>query len=139
MFYSVTPNVEYKIDEIDFHFVLFFLKFSVSGLFKLQDLVKSPPSTRTEMYIRQAGPGSYRQVLREIKHKEIYKLIIDTDPAHMQQFFRAVSANIILMRCAKKYDLYLHARGSFSFNVSVNIHFYIVQKVNLLFAKKKQI
>ncbi|XP_076765877.1 glutamate receptor ionotropic, kainate 2 isoform X2 [Xylocopa sonorina] len=60
------------------------------GLFKLQDLVKSPPSSRTEMYIRQAGPGSYRQVLREVRHKEIYKLIVDTDPAHMQQFFRAI-------------------------------------------------
>ncbi|XP_048261326.1 glutamate receptor ionotropic, kainate 2 isoform X3 [Bombus affinis] len=60
------------------------------GLFKLQDLVKSPPSARTEMYIRQAGPGSYRQVLREVRHKEIYKLIVDTDPAHMQQFFRAI-------------------------------------------------
>ncbi|XP_063985282.1 glutamate receptor ionotropic, kainate 1-like isoform X2 [Diachasmimorpha longicaudata] len=60
------------------------------GLFKLQDLVKSPPTTRTEMYIRQAGPGSYRQVLREIRQKEIYKLIIDTDPLHMQQFFRAI-------------------------------------------------
>ncbi|XP_043271960.1 glutamate receptor ionotropic, kainate 2 isoform X2 [Venturia canescens] len=60
------------------------------GLFKLQDLVKTPPSSKTEMYIRQAGPGSYRQVLREVRHKEIYKLIIDTDPAHMQQFFRAI-------------------------------------------------
>ncbi|XP_011330534.2 glutamate receptor ionotropic, kainate 2 isoform X2 [Ooceraea biroi] len=60
------------------------------GLFKLQDLVKSPPSMRTEMYIRQAGPRSYRQVLREVRHKEIFKLIVDTDPAHMQQFFRAI-------------------------------------------------
>ncbi|XP_036146418.1 glutamate receptor ionotropic, kainate 2 isoform X2 [Monomorium pharaonis] len=60
------------------------------GLFKLQDLVKSPPSVRTEMYIRQASPMSYRQVLREVRHKEIFKLIVDTDPAHMQQFFRAI-------------------------------------------------
>lgn len=43
------------------------------------------------MYIRQAGAGTYRQVLREIRQKEIYKLIVDTDPAHMQYFFRAVS------------------------------------------------
>lgn len=63
-----------------------------TGLFKLQDLVKSPPSVKTEMYIRQAGPRSYRQVLREVRHKEIFKLIVDTDPAHMQQFFRAVSS-----------------------------------------------
>ncbi|XP_023314760.1 glutamate receptor ionotropic, kainate 2-like [Trichogramma pretiosum] len=60
------------------------------GLFKLQDLVKSPPSPKTEMFIRQAGPGTYRQVLKEIRHKEIYKLIIDTDPRFMQQFFRAI-------------------------------------------------
>ncbi|XP_023247067.1 glutamate receptor ionotropic, kainate 2 [Copidosoma floridanum] len=60
------------------------------GLFKLQDLVKSPPSPKTEIYIRQAGPGSYRQVLREIRHKEIYQLIVDTDPVYMPLFFRAI-------------------------------------------------
>ncbi|KAF4528382.1 hypothetical protein B566_EDAN017002 [Ephemera danica] len=60
------------------------------GLFKLQDLVKSPPAARTEMYIRQANPASYRQVLREIRQKEIYKLIVDTNPRHMYKFFRAI-------------------------------------------------
>ncbi|XP_075215419.1 glutamate receptor ionotropic, kainate 2 [Lycorma delicatula] len=60
------------------------------GLFKLQDLVKAPPASRTDMYIRQAGPGSYRQVLREIRQKEIFKLIVDTNPRHMTQFFRAI-------------------------------------------------
>ncbi|RZF41428.1 hypothetical protein LSTR_LSTR000142, partial [Laodelphax striatellus] len=60
------------------------------GLFKLQDLVKAPPASRTDMYIRQAGPGSYRQVLREIRQKEIFKLIVDTNPRHMSQFFRAI-------------------------------------------------
>lgn len=50
------------------------------------------------MYIRQAGPGSYRQVLREVRHKEIYKLIVDTDPAHMQQFFRAVSQDVLITK-----------------------------------------
>ncbi|GFG33916.1 hypothetical protein Cfor_07160, partial [Coptotermes formosanus] len=59
-------------------------------LFKLQDLVKVPPTVRTEMYIRQATPGTYRQVLREIRQKEIYKLIVDTNPRNMQQFFRAI-------------------------------------------------
>ncbi|XP_071455838.1 glutamate receptor ionotropic, kainate 1-like [Hetaerina americana] len=61
------------------------------GLFKLQDLVKTPPaSPRTEMYIRQATPATYRQVLREVRQKEIYKLIVDTNPKHMYQFFRAI-------------------------------------------------
>jgi ionotropic kainate glutamate receptor 2 len=63
----------------------------VPGLFKLQDLVKVPPTMRTDMYIRQAAPGTYRQVLREIRQKEIFKLIVDTNPRHMYHFFRAVS------------------------------------------------
>jgi hypothetical protein len=61
-------------------------------LFKLQELVKAPAAARTEMYIRQAGPTSYRQVLREVRQKEIYKLIVDTNPRNIQKFFRAVSA-----------------------------------------------
>lgn len=64
-----------------------------TGLFKLQELVKAPAAAKTEMYIRQAGPTSYRQVLREVKQKEIYKLIVDTNPRYIQQFFRAVSVS----------------------------------------------
>ncbi|XP_023309783.1 glutamate receptor ionotropic, kainate 2 [Anoplophora glabripennis] len=60
------------------------------GLFKLQELVKAPAAARTEMYIRQASPASYRQVLREVRQKEIYKLIVDTNPRNIQQFFRAI-------------------------------------------------
>ncbi|XP_060534775.1 glutamate receptor ionotropic, kainate 2 [Cylas formicarius] len=60
------------------------------GLFKLQELVKSPSTPRTEMYIRQASPSTYRQVLREVRQKEIFKLIVDTNPRSIQQFFRAI-------------------------------------------------
>ncbi|KAF5284017.1 hypothetical protein FQR65_LT13624 [Abscondita terminalis] len=60
------------------------------GLFKLQELVKAPDTAKTEMYIRQAGPNSYRQVLREVRQKEIFKLIVDTNPRHIQHFFRAI-------------------------------------------------
>ncbi|CAH1132879.1 unnamed protein product [Ceutorhynchus assimilis] len=59
------------------------------GLFKLQDLVKAPGVIKTEMYIRQANPTTYRQVLREVRQKEIFKLIVDTNPRNIQQFFRA--------------------------------------------------
>lgn len=55
-----------------------------------------PPSFTAEMYIRQAGPDTYRQVLRDIRQKEIYKLIVDTSPKHMSRFFRAVSMDIII-------------------------------------------
>ncbi|XP_044269296.1 glutamate receptor ionotropic, kainate 2 isoform X1 [Tribolium madens] len=60
------------------------------GLFKLQELVKAPAAAKTEMYIRQAGPTSYRQVLKEVRQKEIYKLIVDTNPRNIQKFFRAI-------------------------------------------------
>ncbi|XP_034245115.1 glutamate receptor ionotropic, kainate 2-like [Thrips palmi] len=60
------------------------------GLFKLQELVKAPPNTRTDMYIRQTTPATYRQVLKEIRQKDIFKLIVDTNPRHMSSFFRAV-------------------------------------------------
>lgn len=68
--------------------------FTILGLFKLHELVKTPTSSRNEMYIRQAGPDSYRQVLKEIRQKEIFKLIVDTNPKHIQRFFRAVSYRI---------------------------------------------
>ncbi|EEB18839.1 glutamate receptor, ionotropic kainate 2 precursor, putative [Pediculus humanus corporis] len=60
------------------------------GLFKLQDLVKSPPNSKMEMYIRQANPTTYRHVLKEIRQKEIYKLLVDTNPVHTNVFFRAI-------------------------------------------------
>lgn len=63
----------------------------ILGLFKQQELMKSVSQTKAEMYIRQAVPETYRQVLKEIRQKEIYKLIIDTNPEHIQKLFRAVS------------------------------------------------
>ncbi|XP_063237622.1 glutamate receptor ionotropic, kainate 2 isoform X1 [Bacillus rossius redtenbacheri] len=60
------------------------------GLFKLQDLVKLPPAVRMDLYIRQSSPATYRQVLREVRQKDIFKLIVDTNPRHIPQFFRAI-------------------------------------------------
>ncbi|XP_030081704.1 glutamate receptor ionotropic, kainate 2 isoform X5 [Drosophila hydei] len=45
---------------------------------------------RTEMYIRQANPETYRQVLRAIRQKEIYKIIVDTNPTNIKKFFRSI-------------------------------------------------
>ncbi|XP_023036469.1 glutamate receptor ionotropic, kainate 3 isoform X1 [Drosophila willistoni] len=57
------------------------------GLF---NLMHSSTELRTEMYIRQASPDTYRQVLRAIRQKEIYKIIVDTNPANIKQFFRSI-------------------------------------------------
>ncbi|KAH8272463.1 hypothetical protein KR044_005141, partial [Drosophila immigrans] len=60
------------------------------GLFKQQDLIHSSAEMRTEMYIRQATPETYRQVLRAIRQKEIYKIIVDTNPTNIKTFFRSI-------------------------------------------------
>lgn len=43
-----------------------------------------------EIYIRQTAPDTYRQVLRDIRQKEIFKLIVDTNAANVKHFFRSV-------------------------------------------------
>ncbi|KAH8385446.1 hypothetical protein KR009_008145, partial [Drosophila setifemur] len=57
------------------------------GLF---NLMHSTAETKAEMYIRQASPESYRQVLRAIRQKEIYKIIVDTNPSHINKLFRSI-------------------------------------------------
>ncbi|XP_068994305.1 glutamate receptor ionotropic, kainate 2 isoform X3 [Neodiprion pinetum] len=60
------------------------------GLVKLRELVRSPRSRDMEIHLRQAGPESYRQVLTEIKTKEIRNLVVDTKPEHMHHFLRTI-------------------------------------------------
>lgn len=56
--------------------------------------MRSATSGNFEMYIRQAGPTTYRQVLREIRQKEIFKIIVDTNPSNIYFFFRAVRTSL---------------------------------------------
>lgn len=63
---------------------------SVSGLIKLRELVRSPHNKNMEIHLRQADPDSYRAVLKEIKSKEIYSVVIDTKPSNMQHFLKGV-------------------------------------------------
>ncbi|XP_052133234.1 glutamate receptor ionotropic, kainate 2-like [Frankliniella occidentalis] len=57
-----------------------------SGLMRLRDLVRED----TELYVRQADPAYYRAVLKDIKAKEIYNLIVDTRADTMRFFLREV-------------------------------------------------
>ncbi|XP_034244702.1 glutamate receptor ionotropic, kainate 2-like, partial [Thrips palmi] len=56
------------------------------GLMKLRDLVRQD----MELYVRQADPASFRTVLKDIKAKEIYNLVVDTRPDTMRHFLREV-------------------------------------------------
>ncbi|XP_026824095.1 glutamate receptor ionotropic, kainate 2 isoform X3 [Ooceraea biroi] len=60
------------------------------GLVKLRELVRSPKIRDIEVNLRQADPDSYRQVLSEMKSKEIRNLIVDTRPEHMHHFLRMI-------------------------------------------------
>jgi ionotropic glutamate receptor len=48
------------------------------GLLRLQDLVRSPPTSKMEVHIRQGTVNTYRQVLREIKQRDINNIISST-------------------------------------------------------------
>ncbi|XP_012276449.1 glutamate receptor ionotropic, kainate 2 [Orussus abietinus] len=60
------------------------------GLVKLRELAKFPKPREVEVYLRQADPESYRQVLSEMKSKEIRNLVIDTKPENMHHFLRMI-------------------------------------------------
>ncbi|XP_043213130.1 glutamate receptor ionotropic, kainate 1-like, partial [Amphibalanus amphitrite] len=59
-------------------------------LVRLQDLVRAPPELDMEVYIRQALPEEYRDVLREIKNKDIRNIVVDTKPENIQLFLRSL-------------------------------------------------
>ncbi|CAB3367848.1 Hypothetical predicted protein [Cloeon dipterum] len=58
------------------------------GLIKLRELVRS--EHEVDVYLRQVTPDSYRRVLKEIKAKEIYNLVVDTRPENMQHFLKGI-------------------------------------------------
>ena len=63
-------------------------------MLRLQDLVRSPPNSKMEVYIRQGTVATYRQVLREIKQRDIGNIIVDTKTEHVEIFFRAVPPSL---------------------------------------------
>ncbi|ROT84396.1 Glutamate receptor, ionotropic kainate 1 [Penaeus vannamei] len=58
------------------------------GLMKLQEIIRSPPDKSIEIYIRQGHPENYRDILKEVKYKEIFSVIVDTLPENMHLFLR---------------------------------------------------
>ncbi|XP_033226294.1 glutamate receptor ionotropic, kainate 2-like isoform X2 [Belonocnema kinseyi] len=60
------------------------------GLIKLRELARSPKLQDVEIYMRQADPESYRQILTEVKSKEIRNLIVDTKSRNMHHFLKMI-------------------------------------------------
>lgn len=66
------------------------------------------------MYIRQGHPDNYRDILKEVKHKEIFSIIVDTLPGNMRLFLRCVSIIATsLMRVWKRSFSFHNKKGDF--------------------------
>ena len=54
--------------------------------------IVSCPSSSSEFQLAfpQTQPSNYRKVLREIKSKEIFNIIVDTSKEHIHLFFRTL-------------------------------------------------
>lgn len=74
--------------------------FKPKGLVKLQDMIRAPTTKPMEVLLRQASPDTYKDVLKEVKAKEFYNLVIDTKPENMNFFLKGVSrlVNTIISR-----------------------------------------
>ena len=65
-----------------------------AGLVKLQDLIRTPSNIDIDISLRQGSPDTFRRVLKEIKSRDIFNLIVDTKAESMPAFLRAVSDGI---------------------------------------------
>ncbi|XP_050440989.1 glutamate receptor ionotropic, kainate 2-like [Adelges cooleyi] len=57
------------------------------GLLLIQNLMKT---SKADFYIRQVDPNTHRQVLKEIKDKHIYNVIVDVHSNNINGFFRSI-------------------------------------------------
>ncbi|KAF0290339.1 Glutamate receptor ionotropic, kainate 1 [Amphibalanus amphitrite] len=59
------------------------------GLVKLQDLIRTPSNMDIDITLRQGSPDTFRRVLKEVKSRDIFNLIVDTKAQSMPAFLRA--------------------------------------------------
>lgn len=57
------------------------------GLLLVQNLMKM---SKTDFYVRQVDQHTHRQVMREIKDKHIFNIIVDVHPRNINGFFRSI-------------------------------------------------
>lgn len=52
---------------------------------------------RIKFYVRQVNPNNYRTVLKAIRQKDIFNVIVDIGSTKIHMFLRAVSACVSLL------------------------------------------
>lgn len=78
-----------------------------TGLLLVQNLMKL---TKADFYIRQVNQHTHRQVMREIKDKHIFNIIVDVHPRNINGFFRSVSESCYVyhQNCIFFYSILLY-------------------------------
>lgn len=91
---SIDPRTEVLTFSMYFYFIWFSFDsrlIRTKGLVMLQDMIRAPTAKPMEVLLRQASPDTYKDVLKEVKAKEFYNLVIDTKPGNMNFFLKGVS------------------------------------------------
>ncbi|KAK2715932.1 hypothetical protein QYM36_010489 [Artemia franciscana] len=61
------------------------------GLIKLQDLVRTPGPFNREVFFQQASSGSFLEILKDIKTREHYNIVVDiSNGPSLKEFLRGV-------------------------------------------------
>lgn len=63
----------------------------MSALIKLQQLVRPPLSKSVQFIFRKSDPSTFREVLKDVRTRGIYSIIIDTRPESLPHLLTAVS------------------------------------------------
>lgn len=77
----------------DFHIMLKLLansNFYFSALIKLQQLVRPPLSKTVQFIFRKSNPLTFREILKDVRTRGIYSIIIDTKPESLPHLLTAV-------------------------------------------------
>ena len=62
-----------------------------TALIKLQQLVRPPLSKSVSFIFRKSNPSTFREVLKDVRTRGIYSIIIDTRPESLPNLLTAVS------------------------------------------------
>ena len=84
-------------------FILFYLLFYFIfiALIKLQQLIRPPMPKNVQFMFRKSHPSQFRDILKDIRTRGIYSMIIDTKPQNLPALLTAVSHILTIIKCLK--------------------------------------
>ncbi len=68
----------------------------LTALIKLQQLVRPPLSKTVQFIFRKSDPSNFRVILKDVRTRGIYSIIIDTRPESLPHLLTAVSILVLI-------------------------------------------